>query len=213
MSQEFGRLIGGRLGLDFVNTVGGREWSDGARRGRSGSSEIIREGLTSYDALVRWGVVAGATTEREARRLRRLAGARPAAATGVLRRAVAVREALYRLFSAAIEERPIATSDLALLDEEARIARVHQRLVASPHFGWRWDDRTRRLDRVLWPAVASAVELLTGDELERVGECPGDNCGWLFLDTSRSRRRQWCDMATCGNLAKVHRFRERQRSG
>jgi predicted RNA-binding Zn ribbon-like protein len=30
-------------------------------------------------------------------------------------------------------------------------------------------------------------------------------------DNSRSRRRQWCDMADCGNLAKVRRFRERQR--
>jgi predicted RNA-binding Zn ribbon-like protein len=31
----------------------------------------------------------------------------------------------------------------------------------------------------------------------------------LFLDISKNSRRQWCDMQTCGNLAKVRRFRRR----
>jgi predicted RNA-binding Zn ribbon-like protein len=39
--------------------------------------------------------------------------------------------------------------------------------------------------------------------------CPGNNCGWLFLDGSG--RRQWCSMEVCGSRAKMRRRYERQR--
>lgn len=34
-----------------------------------------------------------------------------------------------------------------------------------------------------------------------------DRCGWFFVDTSRGRRRRWCNMKICGNQAKAARFR------
>jgi predicted RNA-binding Zn ribbon-like protein len=101
--------------------------------------------------------------------------------------------------------------DLETLNRELRVARAHERLVASPRFAWEADNPPAALDRVLWPVVRSAADLLTSPELERVGQCRGEECGWLFLDISRSRRRQWCHMADCGNLAKVRRFRQRRR--
>ena len=33
------------------------------------------------------------------------------------------------------------------------------------------------------------------------------HCRWIFYDTSRTGRRRWCDMATCGNRAKQARHR------
>ncbi|WP_310218026.1 CGNR zinc finger domain-containing protein [Neorhizobium sp. 2083] len=42
-------------------------------------------------------------------------------------------------------------------------------------------------------------------------ECTGDNCGWLFIDHSKSGRRRWCSDATCGSLARVKRFRSRMK--
>jgi predicted RNA-binding Zn ribbon-like protein len=42
--------------------------------------------------------------------------------------------------------------------------------------------------------------------------CGADNCDWLFLDESKSRSRQWCNMAVCGNRAKARRFYRRRRS-
>ena len=39
-----------------------------------------------------------------------------------------------------------------------------------------------------------------------------DGCLCLFIDKSRNRSRRWCDMADCGNQAKVRRFRERARA-
>lgn len=34
-----------------------------------------------------------------------------------------------------------------------------------------------------------------------------DRCGWLFIDSSRGRRRRWCCMKTCGNQAEAARYR------
>jgi len=64
----------------------------------------------------------------------------------------------------------------------------------------------------LWPLSRSAAELLTSADLAFIRECQGEDCGWLFLDTSRNRTRRWCDMRDCGNLAKVRRFRRRRRA-
>jgi predicted RNA-binding Zn ribbon-like protein len=42
--------------------------------------------------------------------------------------------------------------------------------------------------------------------------CDGETCYWLFYDVSRTGRRRWCDMATCGNRAKAARHRARART-
>ena len=72
-------------------------------------------------------------------------------------------------------------------------------------FDWAWDGASDALDRMLWPIVWSAVELLKSDELAHVRECANDQCSWLFLDLSRNHSRRWCDMQSCGNLVKARR--------
>ncbi|HET7305552.1 MAG TPA: CGNR zinc finger domain-containing protein [Segeticoccus sp.] len=39
--------------------------------------------------------------------------------------------------------------------------------------------------------------------------CPGDDCGWLFLNPGG--RRRWCSMSPCGNRAKVAAHARRHR--
>jgi predicted RNA-binding Zn ribbon-like protein len=60
---------------------------------------------------------------------------------------------------------------------------------------------------MLVPVVRSAVELLTSDAASRIGRCADEGCAWLFLDTTRSGTRRWCDMKSCGNRNTVRRFR------
>ncbi len=50
-----------------------------------------------------------------------------------------------------------------------------------------------------------AIRLVLSPSARPARTC--DRCGWFFLDTSRGRRRRWCSMKTCGNQAKVARFR------
>jgi predicted RNA-binding Zn ribbon-like protein len=207
--SHFGRLVGGRLCLDFINTVRGRIPGSGRRRDYGG--RVVGDRLDSYAALLRWAGLTGTLTAGEARALAREASARPAKAKAALKESLGLREALYGVFKAAVEGWPARVGDVAALNRHLQQARAHERLIGTPRFQWAWED-TSALDRMLWPVARSAGDLLTSRDLERVRQCPGEECGWLFLDTSRSRRRQWCDMAECGNLAKVRRFRQKQRA-
>jgi predicted RNA-binding Zn ribbon-like protein len=198
-----GLRAGGPLCLGFVNTVRGRV-------SRGPAFAIVGERLGTYEALLLWSGQAGILTPGEMRSLMDEAKRRPRTAAALLRRAITVREAIFRTFLAAIRQEQPRRADLEIVSRELRIARSHQRLAASSPFRWELDDDRRALGRVLWPVMLSTAELLTSEDLERVGSCPGEECGWLFLDSSRSRRRRWCDMAECGNLDKVRRFRQRR---
>lgn len=58
-------------------------------------------------------------------------------------------------------------------------------------------------------AARSALRLVCQPEPERMKICP--NCEWLFLDKSRNRSRNWCDMTVCGNRAKARlHYRKRK---
>ena len=69
--------------------------------------------------------------------------------------------------------------------------------------------RTPLLDALLSPIVLAAAELLTSPQRLKIRACAAEDCGWLFLDTSRSGRRRWCTMQSCGNRAKARRFHAR----
>jgi predicted RNA-binding Zn ribbon-like protein len=47
----------------------------------------------------------------------------------------------------------------------------------------------------------SAMRFLEPKVQHRLKVCPA--CRWLFLDKSKNRSRQWCDMKVCGNRAKA----------
>ena len=123
-----------------------------------------------------------------------------------------MREAIFEVFAARARGAPPPAGALRTLNKELPTALARLRLVAGGG-GYRteWEDKDA-LDRMLWPVVRSVAELLTSDDLDRVRECAADNCAWLFLDRSKNRSRRWCDMAVCGNRAKVRRFRERSGS-
>jgi predicted RNA-binding Zn ribbon-like protein len=169
--------------------------------------------LNDYFDLLAWSLHAGLFSENEAQALAREAGRREKEAAATLKRAVALRGAIYRVCAAVIHGALPRSSDLDLLNQELNVANGRVRLgVGQENFVWEWTDTKNALDRMLWRIADSAAEMLTTDDLTRLRGCPGEDCGWLFLDISKNSRRQWCDMQTCGNLAKVRRFRQRQTS-
>ena len=207
-------VTGGELCLDLANTIDCRP------------TETPKERLGSYADVVSWGEQAGALSAAEARRLTDAARRRPAAATAVLRRTRALREALFAIFSAVARGDAPRAADLATLNDELGRAMGHARIIAGqgdgpvrsrsvqskqPRFRHGWGKTGVHLDRVLWPVARAAAALLIGDALSRVRECDAGNCAWLFLDTSRNRSRRWCDMTVCGNRQKAHRHYRRTR--
>ena len=197
------KLIGGRLCLDFVNTVGGRR----------NDSSLLGDKLKDYSDLVAWSQHSGIVTAAEAARLIKESKQKPAAANTVLQRAVVLREALQHIFKATVMKSAPQSNDLETVNDELLKARKNERLISTGNgFQWRWTDSETALDRMLWSIAQSAAEFLMTGDLSRLRECGGEECGWMFEDTSRNRSRQWCHMGDCGNVAKVRRFRKRVRS-
>jgi len=201
------KLVGGDLCLDFVNTVGGRTPVGGG----SASSRVLADKLAGYADLVAWGRHTESVADAAARHLVRLGESLPREAAEVLGRAVAFREALHRTLRSLMLGRRPDPPDVSLLNLE--IAAARGREVLTPFRGrlrWEWPDAGGRLDSPLWPVSRAAAALLTSGDLSRLRQCGGDGCGWLFLDRSRNRSRQWCRMEDCGNVSKVRRFRRRR---
>lgn len=189
----------GQLCLDFANTA---NWH---------ASDHPEEELNSYFDLIAWAQRVGLVSDAEVARLLDVAARRPAEAGAVLERAIALREAIYHIFSARAQDLQPTTNDLAALNAALDDALSHLHLApGAAHFDWQWIDQEGRLDGLLWPVALSAARLLASDELERVGECADDRgCGYLFFDTSRNHSRRWCEMKDCGNRAKARRHYRR----
>ncbi len=197
-------LLGGRLCLDFANTLSGKRLREPVER------------LKTWNDLVSWGRQVGALAEDLARRLDLEGQRRPGEAAAALRRALELREALFRIFRATAEGNGPAAEDLELLNAVVARARSHERLVrAAGRYRFACPEGAVGLDAVIWPVARSAAELLTSDDLARVRICgamPVDGCGWLFLDETRSGTRRWCSMKDCGNRAKARRHYRRSKA-
>lgn len=203
MSTKKFDLASGALALDLANTV---NWH---------ASDQPQDGLADYFDLLAWGTAAGTLDPDQADHLGQLAEQQPAAAAAAFGRAIKLREALYRLFSALATDIEPPAVDLAILNEALGEALAHQRLASGPEgFSWSWAADAESFDRVAWPVARSAADLLVSDQLDRVRECADDRgCGYLFIDLSRNRSRRWCSMESCGNRAKAKRHYQRAVTG
>jgi predicted RNA-binding Zn ribbon-like protein len=180
-------FVAGNPALDFVNTA--------EERGHPDAGDAL---LTPADLRV-WGQRYG------------LISASAKLDPSELERAVEARELLYALFEGRAHERPTPRSALARLAELAADAYRAAELRTAPDGTVHWHWGRSDLTTVRHVAVTSAVELLHAETSARLKQCPGDHCGWFFLDATKRGNRRWCQMAECGQDAKDAR-RRRQRA-
>jgi predicted RNA-binding Zn ribbon-like protein len=186
------QLWGGALCLDFANSV---DWS-----AQDEPLSPSTDALTEPGALIRW-----------ARRCDLIApGIEPAVDDAELLAAKILRSALHKTFAT------IAAGHVPDGPALAHIMRDYSEAAAAAHIAARnnlwqlaWEPTDTR--GIRFAIVADAVALLADPaRLPRLRQCPGNNCGWFFLDTSG--RRRWCSMQTCGSRAKMRRHYQRHRS-
>lgn len=193
-------LHGGRLCLDFANTVA---W-------RLGPSP--EDFLVTYADLARWAGRVGVLSDHDERAVIRLTREYPQEAAAALDGAVLLREAIYRLFDALAQGTSPDPDHLRKLGMAEAQAIARGRLEPrGDHFRWTWVGIID-LRRVEWEVVHDALQLLESGDLDRVKECPNHGCGWLFYDHSKNVSRRWCSMAACGNQVKSRRQWERRKA-
>jgi predicted RNA-binding Zn ribbon-like protein len=178
------RLRSGRVCLDMTATVIGRH------RDESGDQ------LTEPADLTRWLRATGLPSPK--------IPVRPA----VVAQARELREAIYRLVHPDLREK-VDPEDVAIVNLWAAVPDAAPQLTSGARSSYQ--QATRLPAQAALSSIArDAVNLLSGDLLDRVRECARPDCSVLFFDASRPGRRRWCDMAVCGNQTKAKRHRQQR---
>lgn len=194
-------LSGDMACLDFVNS--GLE-----------TDRIQVERLHHYDDLLILAERLKLLTPEELLNLREMTAGDLDLASKYLKKALNLREALYQILNAVANSRPSEIDEkyLSIFNTwrgEALTAQVFTVSDNSLQLGF--PTHGELLIRPLWLFVLSANELLEKGNLEYLRRCAG--CDWLFYDRSKSHRRKWCDMQTCGSSVKAKRYYQRRKAG
>ncbi|MEO8277015.1 MAG: ABATE domain-containing protein, partial [Thermoanaerobaculia bacterium] len=182
--REGFKFRSGRLSLDFVATVAARR------------KPVPRELLETPQDLDRWLKTAGVPVHTRKSGLTDLVAARE------------LREALYRLAQACLQQQLFAPDDRKLVNRWAATRQPPQQLGLRPGFAVPAKDGVDLME-ALATIARDGVELFSGPQSRRIRNCERDGCSLLFVDSSRSRRRRWCSMSACGNKEKVAAHRRR----
>jgi predicted RNA-binding Zn ribbon-like protein len=185
--------------IDFVNT---EDTENGFRV----------DHIATLDTALAWFVSRGVIHTEGADRVRAQAAATSTLMAREIARVHAVRAALREVAESIAEERAPRGGALDAINRALHARQVIE-LIPAPdgvsvdhrHVGDPVDDALARL------ADPLVIELTAGHP-ERIKLCASDTCDWIFYDASRTSRRRWCDMATCGNRAKAARHRARERA-
>jgi predicted RNA-binding Zn ribbon-like protein len=205
-------LVGGHPALDLVNSV---------ERGVPRPDGDNQDFLVDPEHIVKWAARVGLlANDAESETVRQAWRADPAGARRAIDRLVGIRESTHRAARAALHatdwDGEETRGALEYLHREWQAAvgrsRIARRQPGRP--GVRIDLGADPVELVPDRAAQQALELVSGDELDRVRDCPieAGGCGWLFVDRSRNHTRRWCRMADCGNKVKSDRLTARRRA-
>jgi len=190
-------LVGNNLSVDFVNT---RVRENGAPK----------ELLESFDDLIAWAARANLSNLPQAKALLQNWGGRPKAAQ-VLKLALNFRETLLEMVldaerGAAIKPAVIEAINMIMKAEigYAEVVRTEE------GFEKRFRADFSDAGQLLAPVAEAAADLLCYGNLAYLKKCEGADCVLHFYDTTKNHSRRWCNMAACGNRAKMAAFYQRQ---
>lgn len=193
-------LSSGAVCLDFVNT--GLEVDN-----------ISVERLHDYNDLLILTDRLKLMTESELYSLRTVAKGDPESAARRLEQARKLRKVLYSIFNA-IADQDILNIDKKILGQfntwRTKALAGQKYSISNGCLMLGWIKSGEVLLQPLWELVLSADELLQKKDLQYLRRCSG--CDWLFYDQSKSHRRKWCDMQTCGSSAKAKRYYQRKKT-
>ena len=182
--------------FDFLNTL-------------DTENGFLVEKLPRLEDALDWFVQQGVIHREGADRICARMEAQPETTAKQLDHVHEVRDALREVAEAITQKRAPRATALNVVNKALHARQVIE-LVPGPdgvnvdhrHVGDPIDDALSRLADPL-------VTELTDGHPDRIRVCASDTCQWIFYDASRTGRRRWCDMTTCGNRAKAARYRAR----
>jgi predicted RNA-binding Zn ribbon-like protein len=131
----------------------------------------------------------------------------PQSAQGLLLKARRLSTSLRKALTAMHRKQKIAGEWVEPVNEILRITEGHDELVFEDG-AWQVQFVAREggLDWLLAAIARSAAELVAEGSKAPLRICANPQCKLFFYDKSRTHRRRWCSMSTCGNRSKVATF-------
>lgn len=118
---------------------------------------------------------------------------------------LSVRDTLYKLFASYVRQKIIQKKILSLFNKDLKWMNKHLKFISQENEITEILDYNRfSANNYLLPIIKSAKDILTSKQLKNINECP--NCGWIFLDKTKSSTRRWCNMKACGNKIKTQKY-------
>ncbi|MGH2622900.1 MAG: CGNR zinc finger domain-containing protein [Sphingobacterium sp.] len=185
--------------LDYVNT--GLE-----------VDSVSVERLHSYMDILTLAERLSILKAADLRKFESLAKADPLFAQRSLEKGIKLRQVLNKIFTAVVDHsiHEINHQDILKLNAWRIEALGGQILVSQGKtLTLDWAQTRVNLMQPFWIFTLSAVDLLQNQSLKYVKRCAG--CDWFFYDQSKSHRRKWCDMQSCGSSAKGARYYQRKK--
>ncbi|MWV51628.1 hypothetical protein GRS96_20395 (plasmid) [Rathayibacter sp. VKM Ac-2803] len=122
-----------------------------------------------------------------------------------LDRARELREAIHVAATAAAHEEGIPAAAAHVINTCSAAGRAAAYVTPASDRQWRLSSDSAITD-ALGVIAADAIAMITGERDGRLAVCASPTCQAVFVDSSQSRTRRWCDMNTCGNRDKKARF-------
>jgi len=190
-------FVGERLCLNFINTYNG--WTPGV--------DEFNERLASFGDFISWLDFAKTKDREEAEWVINFDQIDQDLQDRIMCDVRKLRKNLFEVFHAFAGNRQ---------PEMCHVAAIYETLASSVMFveplvkardlaGPANRVRIQKPLGLLYPIAHSAARLLVENCLCYIKECSDETCEWIFLDCSKSHRRRWCDMKSCGNRAKAKR--------
>jgi predicted RNA-binding Zn ribbon-like protein len=192
------RLDGGRLSIDFANTIHDR------------FAAVAEDYLATPERYVEWAHRAGALEAGEQIRLPRSRDDRARLMADIR----TLRDAIHRLLIAMLDGAPLPADALKTANAWLLEARKDQALAADGQLILRASpsDATLPLKRIALDLVDTLAKARAGEF--RLARCANQSsCGWIFADTSKNKGRRWCAMESCGAASKMATLRRRSADG
>jgi predicted RNA-binding Zn ribbon-like protein len=181
-------LLGGRLALNFVNAA-------------------PRSQQLHWEELIAFLEASRIVSSERGARLLILPQSDPQSGEALLDKSHRLRETLHRVFSAMVRKERIVREWIEPVNAILRITEGHDELLQQAQ-SWRIEyiARDDSLDWLLAAIARSAAEIVVEGAKAPIRLCANPRCGLFFYDASRTHRRRWCSMASCGNRSKVATF-------
>jgi predicted RNA-binding Zn ribbon-like protein len=188
------RFIGGRLALDFVNSV-------------PPNSELV------WNQFIAFLESARIVTPERAVELMALNRSDTQAAESLVQKAQRLAAALRLAFNSVLHRQRPMREWIEPVNEILRITDGHDELILTDN-DWeiQFVASESGLEWLLAAVARSAAEIIAEGPRARLRLCANPRCGLFFYDTSRTHRRRWCSMTVCGNRHKAAAFAHRHAS-